>query len=30
MPASDKLCFWLFQSQPERILRLLNNLPPPS
>jgi predicted transposase YdaD len=27
MPASDKLFFWLFQSQPDRILQLLEDLP---
>jgi predicted transposase YdaD len=27
MTASDKLFFWLFQSQPERILQLLPDLP---
>jgi hypothetical protein len=25
--ASDKLFFWLFQSQPDRILQLLEDLP---
>ncbi|MFN9623315.1 MAG: DUF2887 domain-containing protein [Cyanobacteriota bacterium] len=28
MTASDKLFFWLFQSQPDRILQLLDDLPP--
>lgn len=27
MPASDKLFFWLFHNQPERILQLLPDLP---
>ena len=27
MTASDKLFFWLFQSQPDRILQLLPDLP---
>jgi predicted transposase YdaD len=28
MAASDKLFFWLFQRQPDRILQLLDDLPP--
>jgi predicted transposase YdaD len=28
MTASDKLFFWLFQRQPDRILQLLDDLPP--
>jgi predicted transposase YdaD len=28
MTASDKLFFWLFQHQPDRILQLLDDLPP--
>ena len=27
MPASDKLFFWLFHNQPDRILQLLPDLP---
>ena len=27
MTASDKLFFWLFQNQPDRILQLLDDLP---
>ena len=27
MTASDKLFFWLFQNQPDRILQLLPDLP---
>ena len=27
MPASDKLFYWLFQEQPDRILQLLPDLP---
>ncbi len=28
MVASDKLFFWLFQNQPDRILQLQSDLPP--
>jgi hypothetical protein len=28
MVASDKLFYWLFQNQPDRILSLLPDLPP--
>ena len=27
MPASDKLFYWLFQEEPDRILQLLPDLP---